>query len=284
MSSSSSSGINSCMDQNTKAKRLKEKEQTKSTKWEIIGRSCRKGLSLVLSLSGITFIWKIGRSCWEGLLSLFGICNYDKKTKLGGSRSKGNELEKTVEENDQKHLIVFCDICMDMKTETEMFWSSDCSHSYCLVCIGSHVAAKIGQNIINVKCPDLGCKSFLDPQNCAVFIPRQVLDRWEAALCESVLGSNKIYCPFKDCSALLVDDGNGVLTSAECPHCHGLFCARCKVPWHAGSKCKSYKTGTQDETADNNFIALAKREKWQKCPACGFYVQKIQGCKHIKCR
>jgi len=33
------------------------------------------------------------------------------------------------------------------------------------------------------------------------------------------------YCPFKNCSVLLVNDGDDVVTSAECPSCHRLFCA-----------------------------------------------------------
>ncbi|PON78293.1 E3 ubiquitin ligase RBR family [Trema orientale] len=201
---------------------------------------------------------------------------------VGKEKELPENRNKKAEDSCSGRLLSFCGICMDKKTNTEMYRSNNCSHSYCQVCISNHVAAKISQNIMKVKCPDLVCNSFLEPQNCRSYIPQQVLDRWEAALCESVLGSKKIYCPFKDCSAPLVDDlGKVVATSAECPHCHRLFCARCRVPWHAGSECKSEDSAHQ---MDKKFMDLAKREKWQKCPNCAFYVQRTTGCESISCR
>ena len=196
---------------------------------------------------------------------------------------KGRESTKRYEEIKKcrsERSLSLCEICMDKKTKAEIFMSNNCSHFYCHVCISNHVAAKVSQNILKVKCPDLGCNSFLEPQNCGSFIPRTVLDRWEAALCESVIRSKTIYCPFKDCSAPLVDDAKEVVTSAECPHCHRLFCAQCCVPWHAGSKCKSKNS----DNMDKKFMELAKTEKWQKCPKCRFYVQRTKGCESITCR
>ncbi|GKA75011.1 zinc finger, C6HC-type containing protein, partial [Tanacetum coccineum] len=77
----------------------------------------------------------------------------------------------------------FSDICMDTKTESEMFRNSKvCGH----------------------MCPDPNCKGVIGPEACRLIVPKEVLERWENALCESlVLGTQKFYCPFKDCSALL---------------------------------------------------------------------------------
>nr|GEU47122.1 zinc finger, C6HC-type [Tanacetum cinerariifolium] len=95
---------------------------------------------------------------------------------------------------------------------------------------GGHVAAKIQENITTVRCPDPNCKGIIGPEACRLIVPKEVLDRWEDALCESlILGAEKFYCPFKDCSAMLVNDGGEAVTSSECPHCYRLFCAQCKV-------------------------------------------------------
>ncbi|GJR69096.1 zinc finger, C6HC-type containing protein [Tanacetum coccineum] len=138
----------------------------------------------------------------------------------------------------------FCDICMDTKTESEMFRNTKvCRHMFCFDCIRGHVAAKIQENITKVRCPDPNCKGVIGPEACRLIVPREVLDRWEDALCESlILGAEKFYCPFKDCSALLVDDGGGAVTSSECPHCNRLFCAQCKVTWHSGISCSEYQS------------------------------------------
>ena len=231
---------------------------------------------------------KLGESSKKGVTSptssqegtLVGHFDY-RKQKINESETKitncYSEKKRVMEKCPLK--LAFCGICMDKKAKAEMFKSS-CSHSFCLDCIGNHVAAKIRDNVIKVKCPDLACNVVLEPQNCKSFVLSKVIDRWEAALCESSLESKKIYCPFKDCSALLIDDGQQNVTSAECPHCHRLFCAQCQVPWHSGLECKSVK----GKIMDKKFIDLATKEKWQKCPSCKFYVQRTQGCECITCR
>ncbi|CAL5195182.1 unnamed protein product [Lathyrus oleraceus] len=65
------------------------------------------------------------------------------------------------------------------------------------------------------------------------------------------------YCPFKDCSALLVNDGKQDVTSAECPECHRLFCAQCKVPWHGGIDCDDF----QHQQKVRNYKEVMKKEK-----------------------
>ncbi|GKD77603.1 zinc finger, C6HC-type containing protein, partial [Tanacetum coccineum] len=182
----------------------------------------------------------------------------------------------------------FCDICMDTKTESEMFRNTNvCRHMFCFDCIRGHVAAKIQENITKVRCPDQNCKGVIGPEACRLIVPREVLDRWEDALCESlILGSEKFYCPFKDCSALLVNDGGGAVTSSECPHCNRLFCAQCKVTWHSGICCSEYQSLRKDERdpSDLMLMDLAKNNKWKRCPNCNFYVEKINGCDDIHCR
>ncbi|KAF5732087.1 E3 ubiquitin-protein ligase [Tripterygium wilfordii] len=181
----------------------------------------------------------------------------------------------------------FCTICLDVKLHGEMFVSHSCTHTFCTDCISQYVATKIQENISMVKCPDLNCKGILEPQNCREIVPAEVFDRWENTLCESlVLGSQKFYCPFGDCSALLVDDGGVTVTSSECPNCRRLFCAQCKVAWHAGMTCSEFEKfkGGESKKEDKMVMKLVKKKKWKRCPNCSFYVDKISGCIHISCR
>ncbi|GKD40782.1 zinc finger, C6HC-type containing protein, partial [Tanacetum coccineum] len=161
----------------------------------------------------------------------------------------------------------FCDICMDIKTESEMFRNTKvCGHMWC---------------------PDPNCRGIIGPEVCRLIVPKEVLERWEDALCESlILGAEKFYCPFKDCSALLVDDGGGAVTSSECPHCNRLFCAQCKVTWHSGISCSEYQSLKKDERDPSDLMLrdLAKNKAWKRCPKCNFYVELASGCLHILCR
>ncbi|XP_019198321.1 PREDICTED: E3 ubiquitin-protein ligase RNF144B-like [Ipomoea nil] len=181
----------------------------------------------------------------------------------------------------------FCEICMDTKTGDEMFRIDSCRHSYCSECIGGHVAAKIQENVSAVKCLDVSCKGIIEPQHCRSIIPTEVLERWETALCESlILASQKFYCPYKDCSAMMVDDGSETVTVSECPTCRRLFCAQCKVAWHAGIDCREFQLLNEDERGreDVMLMELAKDKQWRRCPCCRFYVEKNAGCLHISCR
>ncbi|GKD21872.1 zinc finger, C6HC-type containing protein [Tanacetum coccineum] len=182
----------------------------------------------------------------------------------------------------------YCDICTDRKTESEMFRNTNvCGHMFCFDCIREHVAVKIKENMVNVRCPDPSCKGLIRPEVCRFFVPREVIIRWEKALCESmIIGSQKFYCPFKDCSALLVDDGGLSVTSSECPNCNRLFCAQCKVAWHAGIDCRQFQMVIKGEIdpTDIWLMNLAKTKNWRRCPKCSFYVEKTEGCLHISCR
>ncbi|KAI3856518.1 hypothetical protein MKX03_028360 [Papaver bracteatum] len=175
----------------------------------------------------------------------------------------------------------FCEICMDTKPKTETRNTTEkCSHIYCSECISKHIAEKIKENNTQITCPEFDCKEMLEPHLCRDIIPGKVFDRWDKVLCESlVLFTEKVYCPFKDCSAMLVNDDDGVIIrEAECPHCRRLFCAQCKVPWHSDLDCSD--GGKEDMLLFN----LAEKKKWKRCPSCRFYVERRDGCPHIICR
>ncbi|KAF9616150.1 hypothetical protein IFM89_028616 [Coptis chinensis] len=182
----------------------------------------------------------------------------------------------------------FCEICMEGKLKEEMFEKNKCSHFFCSDCISKHIATKIHENINTIQCPELNCKIVFEPENCRSFIPDEVFDRWTNALCESyfILESQKFYCPFKDCSALLVDDGGEVVRESECPICRRLFCAQCMIPWHSDISCEDYQNLDVNERGrdDRMVIELAKKKNWRRCPSCKFLVEKTDGCLHINCR
>ncbi|XP_010917393.2 uncharacterized protein [Elaeis guineensis] len=186
----------------------------------------------------------------------------------------------------------YCAICMESKPLHEGFDINGCSHKFCMDCVGLYIAAKVGENSTVIGCPDPGCKDGnLEPEMCRSILQGEVFDRWGVVLCESALGTAKFYCPYNDCSVLLSKEGsnNGgeqVMTDAECPHCKRVLCARCGVPWHEGVDCEQYQQLEEDERGREDLMLrqLARGSKWQRCPKCKFYVEKIEGCGFISCR
>ncbi|KEH34164.1 zinc finger, C3HC4 type (RING finger) protein [Medicago truncatula] len=180
-----------------------------------------------------------------------------------------------------------CGICFDLKTDSDMFKRKSCNHLFCVECISKYVVSQINNNVVKVTCPTPNCFVKFEPRHLKHILPREFIDRWELAVYESKIAlDQKTYCPFKNCSVLLVNDNNRgvVLTSCECPSCHRLFCAQCKVPWHAEMNCQEFqdlKRPKKEQDLDDKFLELANRKKWQRCPNCSIYVKRSDGCVNV---
>ncbi|XP_062196254.1 E3 ubiquitin-protein ligase RSL1-like isoform X2 [Phragmites australis] len=188
-----------------------------------------------------------------------------------------------------------CGICMEPMAPSEAHrGGAACAHAFCRACLAGHVRAKVesgGAAAAVVRCPDASCAAALDPELCRGALPSDVFERWCAALCESLfLGARRTYCPFPDCSEMMVaDEGEdeGRVTQSECQVCRRLFCARCGVaPWHAGVTCDEYGKLREGDRGREDMLLLemANGRKWKRCPRCQFFVEKVDGCLHITCR
>ncbi|GLT85658.1 hypothetical protein SLE2022_038420 [Rubroshorea leprosula] len=180
-----------------------------------------------------------------------------------------------------------CEICVEPKSQNESFKIKGCSHSYCTDCMTKFVASKLQDNITGIGCPVPNCSGLLEPEYCRQILPPEVFNRWGDALCEGmIIGSQRFYCPFKDCSALLIDDGAQRVKESECPNCFRLFCAQCKVPWHTSIECVEFQKLHKDEREheDIMLLNLAQSQKWMRCPKCRIVVEKTYGCNYLKCR
>ncbi|KAF7014260.1 unnamed protein product [Triticum aestivum] len=182
-----------------------------------------------------------------------------------------------------------CAICMETVPGALKFSVSPCGHPFCRSCVARYVAAKLDDKVAGVACPHPGCEAgAVEPSSCRGVIPPDLLDRWGFLLCELAVGAKRVYCPYQDCSALLLADADTkeAIAEAECPHCHQLFCARCGVPWHDGLGCEEFQKLGQDERGRNELLLrrLVGRKGWQRCPKCRMFVEKSEGCNYMKCR
>ncbi|KAJ1276836.1 hypothetical protein BS78_05G246400 [Paspalum vaginatum] len=182
-----------------------------------------------------------------------------------------------------------CKICLEHVLPADAHRASrGCAHAFCAACLDRHISTKNQDGVSDVKCPGEDCGSVLDPELCQGIISRETFEGWSAALCMSMVlrDSDVCYCPFKDCSEIMVDDHGGEVTESECPVCRRLFCARCGVAWHAGITCAEYDQLAPGDRGKEDLVALemAKGNKWRRCPRCKFWVERHDGCVHITCR
>ncbi|KAI9092340.1 hypothetical protein K1719_027840 [Acacia pycnantha] len=187
------------------------------------------------------------------------------------SRPETEQVKSSIKK--EEPLQVICEICAESKRITEMIKNQACHHSYCSDCMTKHVATKIQDNITAVPCPGLDCKSVFEFETCRSWLPKDIIERWDKALCEALfLQVPKFYCPFKDCSAMMLveNEEDQQAGETECPVCHRMFCSRCNIPWHVGVNCKKYQKLNENERQREDLLMrkLAKEKRWRRCPKC----------------
>ncbi|GLU14140.1 hypothetical protein SLE2022_307280 [Rubroshorea leprosula] len=182
----------------------------------------------------------------------------------------------------------FCEICVEKKENHQMIRIGSCFHSFCSDCIGRQVRRRIEVGRTTITCLGENCKAVLELEDFRPLLAKEVISLWEDALCrEMIPHSERIFCPFEDCSAMFViDNERGDIRQSECQFCHRLFCAKCGVPWHYGMRCEEYGKLDEDEKNKDDLMMrkLAEEQKWIRCPRCKFFVERIDGCPHMICR
>ncbi|TVU24795.1 hypothetical protein EJB05_27252, partial [Eragrostis curvula] len=161
---------------------------------------------------------------------------------------------------DDATAVATCKICLDYVPPSHVHHASHgCAHAFCAPCLSSYISAKTqGGRISDVKCPGdwEDCSNVLDPKLCQGIISGEAFEALCVALCMSMVegAGNFCYCPFNDCSEILVDDRGGNVPESECPY--GQLAL--------GDKGKE----------DLVVLEMAKGKKWrmcgfQFCYACG---------------
>ncbi|XP_031484778.1 E3 ubiquitin-protein ligase RSL1-like [Nymphaea colorata] len=208
--------------------------------------------------------------------------------KIGAtSEHVGNSSTKDVKEN--------CSICLEDKDILQIFSVDGCSHRFCFSCMQQHVDVKLHQGLLPT-CPHLGCKSKLTVENCRKFLSPKLLETLSRRVEEaSIPETDKLYCPYEKCSALMsrkemlkpeqASSSHGTRNGSgfrRCIKCQLPFCIYCKVPWHAKLSCQQYKLSHPVE--DVKLQSLANKNLWRQCVKCNHMIELAEGCYHMTCR
>lgn len=189
-----------------------------------------------------------------------------------------------------------CAICCEEKLMSMMV-TIKCSHRFCSYCMKTYVEGKVQSTQVPIQCPQLMCKYCISIAECRSFLSVTSYESLEQALAEAnILNSDKIYCPYPNCSVLL--DPNECLSTrassssqprnscVECPVCQRFICADCEVPWHSSMTCEEYQNiplGERDD-CDLTFHRLAQNKRWKRCQQCRRMIELAYGCYHMTCR
>lgn len=226
----------------------------------------------------------------------------DNKVALTLAREAiDTQLNKTVEHIHQgeRSKQENCSICLEDINVSQMHEILTCRHRFCFPCMSQHVEVKLTHGCVP-SCPHEGCNIKLTVDGCKQFLSSKWVEVWTKRLEEAAIpDSDKVYCPYPNCSALMtlsgIDRSRQACSSShpfptaigctECKQCHKLFCIECRVPWHIGMSCQEYqRRAPQLHSVDAKFHLLAKNSRWKRCTKCKHMIELAEGCNHMTCR
>ncbi|KAJ6699415.1 RBR-TYPE E3 UBIQUITIN TRANSFERASE [Salix purpurea] len=199
--------------------------------------------------------------------------------------------------NERVAIIEACVICLEDTDVERIFSVDECRHRYCFSCMKQHVEVKLLHGMMP-KCPHEACESLLNVESCRKFLTPKLFEMMCLRIKEaSIPVSEKIYCPYPKCSALMsknevseysksaVPAGLQGVGARKCSKCHGLFCINCKVPWHNNMTCYNFKRMNPNNPGEDvKLKSLATRNLWRQCVKCSHMIELAEGCYHMTCR
>ncbi|MBA0587678.1 hypothetical protein Gorai_000801 [Gossypium raimondii] len=207
-----------------------------------------------------------------------------------------SQITWPVETSNGKGLKETCMICFEDTDATQMFTVDGCFHRYCFSCMKQHVEVKL-LNAMVASCPREGCNTEVTIDSCGKFLDPKLVEIMSNRKKEaSIAVSEKVYCAFPRCSALMsksevLQYTRTVMLVAEqsgarkCVKCHRFFCIYCKVPWHFDMTCIDYKRLNPHPASEEAMLnTLATKKRWRECIKCKHVIELAGGCYHITCR
>ncbi|KAM0045907.1 putative transcription factor C2H2 family [Helianthus debilis subsp. tardiflorus] len=190
-----------------------------------------------------------------------------------------------------------CKICFEYTDSGNIYTVNTCRHRYCFSCIRKHAEARLLQGMLP-DCPHEKCESKIGIERCKKLLKPELYNIMRSRVKEaSIPLTDKVYCPFPSCSALMSKDevkehtptssstAAGDTGMRKCVECNRHFCINCKVPWHDNITCSDYVNSSKfRSSAEAKLKSLATKKHWRECIKCKNLVELAMGCYHIYCR
>lgn len=187
-----------------------------------------------------------------------------------------NELENFTANSDEE-----CSICFANIFERGAYMLQ-CCHMFCRECISRHVSTKLQANIYTIICPL--CQEFVQEEDVRMLVDKRMHAKWLEESFKMHLEKNRdlyYHCPTPDCPTIVEKDLPDIV---KCPTCNKSACIKCYNDHEENISCEQFfEWKALNGRAKEIFQAEVKRKKYQKCPRCKRFVEKISGCNHLTC-
>lgn len=152
-----------------------------------------------------------------------------------------------------------------------------CGHLYCDKCLSKMLYLVLKKvNGFPARC----CGVPVRKRQIEVAVSNYDLERQYLRLMRDIISAPRLYCSAKTCSAPIsstdIVDQVGTCSRQDC---HVKTCAKCKQDMAVHNDNSSCPPNEEHDS----LVALATKERWQKCTGCGNMVERSDGCNHITC-
>ncbi|CAL1536229.1 unnamed protein product [Lymnaea stagnalis] len=202
-----------------------------------------------------------------------------------------------------------CDVCMEEKAGNEFLRLVNCEeHKHCKSCSKGWIEAMINDGAVSdLRCPGYKCEKAILPTEVASVVSEVLYQRYDKLLLKTAFDvmTDVMNCPRSFCQfPVVLEDNLGL-----CPKCKHAFCGRCQNTYHGHSPCKlksemfallceEYESSTSNRKQElemrygkqviQRALEETKTNKWlesnsKQCPCCSTFIQKLEGCNHMKC-
>ena len=211
------------------------------------------------------------------------INNEDNNSSLKDSIKDNNSVDKILSNKNSAIDIepkFNCPICKNNLNENEKIILDKCKHFFCKKCIFNFIKLKILENKVQfIKCLNYECNEKISNQLIIQIIENneQLLSKYNEYKfrLEIINNPNKKFCPYPNCDSYLTKNENPNELNSKCKNGHE-YCFKCLDKPHEDNICKG-------QIDDENIKQYAKNKFIKKCPNCGTYTEKNEGCNHMIC-
>ena len=204
--------------------------------------------------------------------------NFSNLNSLSNNISFNYSNNEDISDQNKRNKSPFeCKVCYEGIEENEKQSNMlPCGHFCCKQCWINYFKTLISEGTVEeIKCIDFSCNNIIEEEFILKHIKEDqtLIEKYNKfkIRAEILKDENKRPCPFPDCESFL--EKSKSTKYIKCKNGHE-YCFECLKPPHGKIKCQNL---------DKKFLNWTKNKRVKKCPKCGIYIEKNEGCNHMKC-
>ena len=130
------------------------------------------------------------------------------------------------------------------------------------------------------------CKAELSAQDLHFLLTEEEIERfYQHSLNQALAKLGDVsWCPTPNCQYAFIFQAGQDSNNFNCPTCKKRYCLGCRDDYHPGNTCQENRAMKNPDAADQMFQDFLKGSKYKQCPSCKVWVERSEGCNHMKCR